>query len=276
MRPDEESNNAFIYCLAVAVERTGVKLYFTTAMGNHHHTGGRDPAGNYPEFLELFHKLFAKCQNALHGRWENFWASEQASVVRLEERSDVLDKMIYALTNPVKDHLVEKAIDWPGVSALQAILTGKELVAYRPKHFFRENGKMPAKVTLRFHRPEGYQHLTQEQWAALVMDRIATEERKAREERHSTGAQVLGVKGVLRQCPTDRPSTQEPRREISPRVAAKNKWKRVEALLRNKVFQLAYAKARDAFKNGITEVTFPEGTYWLVRFAGALVPLPVH
>ena len=50
-------------------------------MSNHHHTGIEDPEGNYPEFLEHFHKLFAKCQNALRGRWENFWSSEQTSVL---------------------------------------------------------------------------------------------------------------------------------------------------------------------------------------------------
>jgi len=33
-----------------------------------------------PEFLELFHKLVAKHQNALRGRWEKFWASEATSI----------------------------------------------------------------------------------------------------------------------------------------------------------------------------------------------------
>ena len=59
--------------------------------------------------LEHFHKLFAKCQNALRGRWENFWSSEQTSVVRLVDPNDIIDKMTYALTNPVKDGIVEKA-----------------------------------------------------------------------------------------------------------------------------------------------------------------------
>lgn len=272
MRPDKETNNAFLYCLGVAVQRTGVQLLYTMAMGNHHHTGAKDPQAKYPQFLEEFHKLFAKCQNVLRGRWENFWANEQTSVVQLVDESDVLDKMIYALTNPVKDQLVEKAIDWPGASSLLALLTGKEITAYRPKHFFRKDGSMPEKVTLKFHRPKGYEHLSQGEWAALVMKRIAEVERKAREERR--GGRVLGVKAILRQRPTDRPDTQEPRRELSPRVAAKNKWRRVEAILRNKVFQLAYAKAREAFKRGVADVVFPAGTYWLARFAGVFVPLP--
>jgi hypothetical protein len=259
--------------LAVAAKRFRIEVIFTIALSNHHHTGIRDPHGNYPQFLELFHKLFAKCQNSLHGRWENFWSSEQTSVVQLVGREDILEKMVYSLSNPAKDHLVEKAMDWPGVSSLKVLQSGKELTAYRPKHFFRKNGSMPEKVTLKLHRPKGYEHLTQEQFAALVMEGIQEVERKAREERR--GGRVLGVKAILRQRPTERPQSSEPRRELSPRVAARSKWQRIEALQRNKVFQLAYAKARDAFKLGLN-VMFPQGTYWLARFAGALVPLPAQ
>jgi len=63
MQPDRETNNAFIYCLAVAAERHRIRVLFTAAMSNHHHTGIEDPEGNYPAFIEHFHKLFAKCQN---------------------------------------------------------------------------------------------------------------------------------------------------------------------------------------------------------------------
>jgi putative transposase len=52
MRPDRETNNAFIYCLAVAAQRSRIRLLFTVALSNHHHTGIEDPEGNYPEFLE--------------------------------------------------------------------------------------------------------------------------------------------------------------------------------------------------------------------------------
>ena len=161
MRPDRETNNAFIYCLAVAAERYGIRVLFTVAMSNHHHTGIEDPDGNYPAFLEHFHKLFAKCQNALRGRWENFWSSEQTSVVRLADPDDVVDKMVYALTNPVKDKLVEKAHHWPGASSLDALMHGKTLVASRPRHFFRDEGAMPDVVSLRFSRPADFKDLSQ-------------------------------------------------------------------------------------------------------------------
>jgi putative transposase len=270
MRPDAETNQAFLYCLAEAAARYKIDVLFTVAMSNHHHTGIYDPLGNYPAFLEHFHKLFAKCQNALRGRWENFWAAEQTSVVRLTSAQDVLEKLVYALTNPVKDHLVEKALQWPGVSSYSAMVENRALRATRPQHFFRETGAMPEAVTLHFARPVGFEHLTHAAWAALLEQRVKEAEDSARSQRRRSGLLVLGAKAVLRQSWVSRPKSVEPRRKLSPRVAAKNKWKRIEALLHNKAFLLAYHDARQAFQLKMRTVVFPDGTYWLRRFASVL------
>jgi len=265
MRPDRATNNAFIYCLAVAAERFGIRVLFTMAMSNHHHTGIEDPNGNYPAFLELFHKLFAKCQNALRGRWENFWASEQTSVVRLVDPDDVIDKMVYALSNPVKDGLVSKARHWPGASSLSALEHGKGLAASRPHHFFRDDGDMPEHVSLAIARPRGLEGMTDEAFVAGVLERLRAVEVKAAAERQRSGQQVLGRHTVLTQRWRDRPATREPRRQLDPRVAARNKWRRIEALMRNREFRAAYAAAREAFVAGVRDVIFPAGTYLLRR-----------
>ena len=132
LRPDPETNNAFVYCLIVAARRAEVDVLLTCAMSNHHHTVIFDRQGRYPEFVEHFHKLIARSQNVLRGRRENFWSSEQVSVVRLVSREDVVRKLVYTATNPVKDHLVERVHHWPGVNALSALLTGRKLRAVRP------------------------------------------------------------------------------------------------------------------------------------------------
>ena len=275
MRPDRETNNAFIYCLGLAAQRYGIRVLFTIAMSNHHHTGIYDPDGHYPDFIEHFHKLFAKCQNALRGRWENFWASEQTSVVRLVDPNDVLAKMTYALTNPVKDHLVEKAHHWPGVTSLEALSHGRPLVASRPKHFFRDDGQLPEVITLAFKRPNGFEDLSASAFATPVLDNVRVVEDRVLAERRRTGAPILGRRGVLAQKCTDRPSTREPRRQLNPRVAARSKWSRIEALMRNRAFRDAYLAARESFAQGIRDVIFPAGTYWLRRFTGALCgPVP--
>ena len=69
LRPDEDTNNAFIYCLALAAKRAKVQVTFSVALSNHHHTGIHDPDGNFPIFTEHFHGLLARCQNANLGRF---------------------------------------------------------------------------------------------------------------------------------------------------------------------------------------------------------------
>ena len=102
LRPDPETNNAFIYCLAVAAQRHEIDVMGFIQMSNHLHDGIFDRHGSGPAFYEHFHKLLAKCMNALRGRWENFFSSEQVCVVRLETREDMIDKLVYIATNPVK------------------------------------------------------------------------------------------------------------------------------------------------------------------------------
>ncbi len=80
----------------------------------------------------------------------------------------------------------------------------------------------------------------------------------------------MGVRAVLAQAFTDSPRTHEPRRVLSPRVAARNVWLRIEALRRNRAFLDAYRAARALWLAGL-DVVFPAGTYWLHRFAGVPV-----
>jgi hypothetical protein len=54
---------------------------------------------------------------------------------------------------------------------------------------------------------------------------------------------------------------------MSPRVACKNKWARIEALQRNKAFIEQHRDARNEKLAG-RDVIFPAGTWWLHRFAG--------
>jgi len=70
LRPDDETNNAFVYCLADAARRTGVQVILPQMESNHHHTSAYDPEGRHPEFREHLHKMMAKSQNSLRGRWE--------------------------------------------------------------------------------------------------------------------------------------------------------------------------------------------------------------
>ena len=197
------------------------------------------------------------------------------SVVRLVDPDDVVNKMVYALTNPVKDKLIEKAHHWPGVSSLDALMHGKPLVASRPLHFFREEGGMPEVVSLSIFRPTPFKGLPQEEFATMIEERIRAVEEAAAVERRRTGDQVLGRRAILAQKWSARPTSREPRRQLDPRAAARSKWSRIEALMRNRAFRDAYVAAREAFVAGLRDIVFPAGTYWLRRFVqAACAPCP--
>jgi len=268
LRPDPATNNAFLYCLIAAAQRCQVDLLLPCAMSNHYHAVIYDRAGRYPEFIEHFHKLLARSQNSLRGRWENVWSPEQTSVVQLVGRDAVLDKLAYTATNPVLDHLVERVHHWPGVSGLSALLNGRPLRATRPLHFFRPEGPMPDELEIALTIPPELGPAT----AVLseLRDRVHAIELERAAERQRTGRRVLGRRAVLAQSWHDQPDRCEPRRNLRPRVAAPNQWARIEALMRNRAFVEEYADARARWRDGAAAV-FPPGTYWLRRFGSVPV-----
>jgi putative transposase len=266
LRPDDDTNNAFIYCLVLAATRAKVEVTFSVAMSNHHHTGIHDPDGNFPVFTEHFHGLLARCQNAHLGRFEGFWSAEPTSVVHLAEPSDVLDKMAYAFTNPVAAGLVDAVEEWPGVSTFQASRTGGHVTATRPKHFFRGDGDLPEVVSMPIARPRGFRDLTQSEWSSLVTERVRAVEADHRQQRAANGNSVLGRAGILRQDPFHAPESHAPHFQKNPRVAAKSKWARIEALMRNRGFYERYRKAFLGHVAGLANIVFPFGTYWMRRF----------
>jgi len=268
LRPDKATNNAFLYCLIDAALRCQVDVLLPCAMSNHYHAVIYDREGRYPEFIEHFHKLLARSQNTLRGRWENFWSPEQTCVVKLADRDAVLDKLAYTAANPVLDHLVERAHQWPGVNGLSTLLNGRRLRATRPLHFFRPDGPMPDTLELALTIPSELGP------AADVLvelrERVCAIETERMAERQRTGGRVLGRRAVLEQSWHDCPTSYEPRRNLRPRVATLNKWARVEALMRNRAFVAEYADARARWRDGAAAV-FPPGTYWLQRFASVAV-----
>lgn len=271
LRPDDETNNAFTYMMAEAAQRFGLDIILPQMMSNHHHTALYDAHGRHVEFMEHVHKFIAKSQNALRGRWENLWATEETCVVELVTREALLDKLVYIATNPVKDGLVEKVHHWPGPKFLAALLTGKPMRAHRPKHFFRDDGPMPAEVELSLKLPDHFEG--KDEFLSELRRKIGEVEHACALERQTAGKRVLGRRRVLLQSWRDSPTSHEPRRGLRPRVATRNMWIRIATLQRNKQWVAEYRDARRRWKAGEL-VEFPFGTYWLKRFANVRVKPP--
>jgi|GEM_PF-2618101 len=207
----------FLYCLGEAVARYGITLHAFIAMSNHEHLIIRDNHGNFPEFLAHFHKMVAKSMNALRGRWENFWATEQPNAVYLVEAEDRFDKLVYLLANPVADHLVERVSDWPGACSFGMHLSGRRRTVARPRCFFGSKSTMPEEVTLRLERLDGFESLTEEEWSAKLIAAVRAEEERA-SRTASSAARVCSV--ARPSCVQSRPTCRRRSRRAAGFVLA--------------------------------------------------------
>jgi len=261
LRPDPETVQIFQFCLGEATQRYKASLHGYIALSNHKHLHLRDNLGNLPEFLAHFDKMVAKAMNRHRGRWENFWANEQANAVYLVEPADRFDKLVYLLANPVAAHLVDKVADWPGACSWALNLSARALIVSRPDDFFGKRSKMPTEVTIRLERPTGFEHLSDAEWAANLKAAVSVEEQRAREERHSSGRGIVGREAVLQVHPTERPRTAEPRGGRRPYVACLDAARRVAELDALATFRSARRSALERAWAGERDVAFPVGTY---------------
>lgn len=130
---------------------------------------------------------------------------------------------------------------------------------------------MPEELELRLGLPDHFPE--KEAFLAELKRRITEVEDKCARERMQSGRRVVGRRSILRQSWRDTPTTREPRRNLRPRVAARDKHDRIAALRRNKEWQAEYCSARLLWRAGF-DVEFPHGTYWLRRFANVRVKPP--
>jgi putative transposase len=256
LRPCPVTNEIFLYVLAVAANRYAVDVHAFCVVSNHYHLIVSDPHARLPSFVQYLDSLVARATNASLGRWEGFWSSETSySAVAHGDTGDLVRKAAYVLANPVSARLVRTG-RWTAPEQLGTAT----LRARRPEVFFSATGGMPEHAELTLSVPEGFS--SAEEFQRLVAAALGELEEAVRREA-PTGGGFLGRARVLAQKPTSRPAPREPRRGLSPRVAARDTWKRIEVISRLVDFVRAYRAAWAARRSGTADVVFPVGTYLL-------------
>ena len=112
-KPDPETRNIIGAAAGRAQKRYPVKIYFIDFNINHKHTG-RAPLSNSPEHLENLFR-FDQLFNSLLARGINRKLDREGPIFSGRNRTDeardnpsLEQQLIYAVTNPVKDGLVER------------------------------------------------------------------------------------------------------------------------------------------------------------------------
>lgn len=273
----KEVNETFEYLLAVASGEFNIRLVAYVVMSNHTHIVCHDPDGRLPAFNERLNGLVARSVNSFRGRSGAFWEAEQVNVAELADREIVMEKVAYTLANPTLAGLVERGEEWIGLRS-RAEDYERPRVVSRPEIPFFENGTMPETAVLQLWVPPSHAHMTPSEFGSLVTAAAGTVEQEAREAVRGRGGRFMGPTR-LRALSWRRVATTARERGrgrvIKPTVLATTRDVRKAVLARMRAFCQDYRRALTAFREGIREVLFPDGTYWLrVHLGIATAPPP--
>lgn len=265
LRPSRVTNQNAAYCLALAAEKTGVLIHAVCVMSNHWHGVVTDPEARLPEFLEAFHRLLAKVQNAAIGRWENLWSSDKPHILELADEQTILEKMAYTLANPTLARLVKSPAEWPGLISRRI---REKWVVEMPDIYFDEDGDLPESAELRVQPPPIHVERSEAELQRALDTAVSKLVKRTQDEVREQGSSFLGRANVLRQSFDTTPNSEAPRRNFTPRVAGKSPEVRELALTALAKFIGSYRATRNDWQNGNRSAIFPAGTYALRLFAG--------
>ena len=205
----------------------------------------------------------------LVGWRDKIWARRYQAIVISSEEAAQIERFRYVLAHGIKEGLVERVTDWPGVHCAQALMTGEtmqgywydETQAYAARRRGEEFDRMRFATleTLTLSPLPCWKHLPEEKRRKLVADLIAEIEAEAAVRRQSTGSQVLGGSAVRGQHPFDRPA--KSKKSPAPLFHAASKVVRRELYEMYGWFVAAFREASEKLRGGSRTVRFPAGSF---------------
>ena len=165
------------------------------------------------------------------------WSSAQTSRVEAEqpERPHRPDRLHHGQSRRKRPGALRQVLAWRAARAWPA----KPKTVKMPPKFFRgedDGGEWPAEATLEMARPPGYDKLSDAQLAAVV--KSSHRRSRGQVSASSATARERSSSGERRSSPsraTPRLRARPDKRfGISPKVACKDKWRRIERLRYNK------------------------------------------
>jgi REP element-mobilizing transposase RayT len=262
LRPSQETVEVLGGVLARSVRVHGVELFAFSVISNHLHLIVRAPRGNLPRFMQYLLTNISKKIGKLV-RWRgSFWERRYSAEPILDETA-LLERLTYVLSHGVKEGLVRRCRDWPGLSCLR-LLDGRPR-AFRWFNWTRRasgNSRRAVREALddRWAEPE-LLRLTPLPNAGLrkpgalrrfLRKAVKAIESKARREH----PRVLGGSGVLNQRPHAEPGPSVRR----PRPLCHTSIPKLLAAFREQYrgFVDAFRRASIRWRNGDSTAAFPE------------------
>ncbi len=271
-KPTPEITNIIGASLARAQRAFPVDLHYALANVNHPHLGAsasEERLPNFEPFLNLSMSLIARETNRVWHRKGPLWMS-RAHVAPCVSDERAEERLCYAMTNPMKDGLVDKLSQYPGFSTYRELARGEgQRYYYFDRTAWWKQGGPAGKrrledfivwVPLEVSPLPHLQKLTAPQRETRFRHKLKEYEEKFRDQRKSAGKTVFGVKGLREMNHRDRPKSDH-KRSVQPLCHASNAEQWIEYQKKFRETQKARMEASIAFRQGQFDVEFPRGTF---------------
>ena len=205
----------------------------------------------------------------LTGWREKIWSRRYQAILVSQEEAAQIERLRYLLSHGVKEGLVARPRDWPGIHCIHALVEGKPLRGLwfdrTQEYAARRRGedfdrlRFATVETLQLSPLPCWEHLSEEVWRRRALGMVQEIEEEAAARRSRTGSQPLGVSAVRGQHPHDRPARSK--RSPAPLVHAASARVRREIWTGYSWFAAAFRAATEKLRAGDRAAPFPAGSF---------------
>ena len=273
LRPSPKFNDLVTGVMGRAQRKYGIKVVCLTVLSSHFHIlVYTQDAKKLASFMCYIKTNIAKEVGGLHGWPGGIFESRYHHVEVSDEEGDQVARLKYCLSQGVKELLVDRVEEWPGVQSATALIAGESLSGHwynrtRQNAVSQGKGKRADVDEMEFASEERlafsplpcWAHLSDAEYRQRVAEVVEEIEDEGAHKRKDEKKTSMGAKEILRQKPQHRPKKK--RGSPRPRFHAKDHWiwKRMMEAWREIVAAFREASAR--FLAGERDVEFPEGTF---------------
>lgn len=257
LTPSEELNAGILAALGRALSLYPVALHAISFMSNHWHGMVTVPdAKALTEFVQHLHSNVARLVHRLHG-WDGSVFGKAALIVIGATAEET--RLKYILAQGVKEGLVRRCVDWPGIHSARALLLEEALVGrWRDRRAERRiqdgggqgGGRAPLAAEVETRYPIELAPLPT--WRELdTGERLRRVRRLVNEIETAARAaypSVLGVRGVLARDPFSKPK--ESKRGSAPPIHTASEEERSEFAMAEAAFSQSFHIAKHELRGG--------------------------
>lgn len=270
LQPVPSIGDVIVGVLGRAQRRYGMKMHALVFLSTHYHllVTARDSL-QLALFMGFVNSNVAREVGRSIGWHDKFWSRRYEAIPVSDEESAQVSRLSYLLAHGVKEGLVARPEEWPGVHSWAALLAEGELVGTwydRSREYEARRSRKP-QASLQFAEVERVHLTALPCWRGLsesvrrdrLRDLHAAVVAQGEALRRMTGRAPLGPKAVMKRDPSSLPTAVK--RSSAPRIHAVNQAVRRAFFDSYRQFTVAYRAAAEALRRGDRLAKFPPGCF---------------